>query len=213
MALRMLRRGHVATGAIAVLAIATVAAMIWTYVGPRRGRAQQPHLDDCRKPIMTRRCPTFSMTVLAVFVAGAAQAHEYRRGTLEIDHPWARSTPPVARNGAVYFEIRNAGSVSERLIAVSTPVAESADIHRTERDGDILRMRELVTVEIKPNDSVLFRPGGFHVMLNGLKAPLKAGTEIPLTLQFDKAGAIEIEVRIERSGPTHGPSAAPPHQH
>ena len=155
---------------------------------------------------MTRRVLTLSTAVAVALLATAASAHEYRRGKLEIDHPWARSTPPVAKNGAVYFEIRNTGVEPERLIGVSTPAAESAEIHRTERDGDILRMGELATVEIKPNDGVLFRPGGFHVMLNGLKAPLKAGTEIPLTLQFEKAGSVEIEVRVERA-PSHGPSA------
>ena len=81
--------------------------------------------------------------------------------SFEIDHPWARSTPPVAKNGAVYLEIRNTGVEPERLIGVSTPAAESAEIHRTERDGDILRMGELATVEIKPNDGVLFGRAAF----------------------------------------------------
>lgn len=150
---------------------------------------------------------------IAILLSTPVLAHEYRRGTLQIDHPWARATPPAAKNGAVYVEIRNTGSEPDRLLAVSTPAAEKAELHKTERDGEILRMREAPTVEIPPNDSALLQPGGLHIMLSGLKGALKAGTEFPLTLQFEKAGPIEVEIRIERSAPSHGGSSPQSHDH
>lgn len=163
---------------------------------------------------MTRRFLVFSMAVAVTLLAAAAPAHEYRRGALEIDHPWARATPPAAKNGAVYLEIRNTGAEPERLVRVSTPAAEKAELHRTEREGDVLRMRDMPVLVIPPNDSALLHPAGPHIMLTGLKAPLKAGTEFPITLHFEKIGPVEIEVRVERSAPTHGPSAAPSsHKH
>lgn len=154
---------------------------------------------------MRMKSVIWAAIVATVLTCGPLAAHEYRHGTLEIDHPWARSTPPAAKNGAAYLEVRNTGSEPDRLIAVSTPAAEKAELHRTERDGDILRMRETPILEIPAKDSALLHPGGLHIMLTGLKTPLKAGTEFPLTLRFEKAGPIEIEVRVERSTPSHGP--------
>jgi periplasmic copper chaperone A len=145
--------------------------------------------------------------VAMILVGGSAAAHEYRRETLEIDHPWARATPQAVKNGAVYLEIRNIAPEPDRLVAISTPAADKAELHKTEREGDILRMREAPMLDIPANDSVLLRPGGLHIMLTGLKAPLKAGTEFPLTLRFERAGPIEVEIRVERGTPSHGPSA------
>lgn len=157
---------------------------------------------------ITRCFVAFSMAVAVALLIGAGEAHEYRRGDLQIDHPWARALPPVARNGAVYLEIRNTGPKPDRLVAISTPAAESAELHRTQIDGGIARMGELATLEIKPGDSALLHPGGLHIMLNGLKMPLKAGTEFPLTLRFEKAGLVELEIRVERA-PTHAPAPSP----
>ena len=67
-------------------------------------------------------------------------------------------------------------------------------------------MREAPVLEIPANDSALLHPGGLHIMLTGLKAPLKAGTEFPLTLHFEKVGLVQIQVRVERTGPSHGPT-------
>jgi periplasmic copper chaperone A len=160
-------------------------------------------------PDYTVRCfVAFLMAVVGAFLIGVGEAHEYRRGDLQFDHPWARALPAVAKNGAVYLEIRNTGTAPDRLVAISTPAAESAELHRTQIDGGIARMGELATLEIKPGDSALLHPGGLHIMLNGLKLPLKAGTEFPLTLRFERAGLVELEIRVERA-PTHAPAPAP----
>lgn len=157
---------------------------------------------------ITRCFVALSMAVAVALPIGVGEAHEYRRGDLQIDHPWARALPPVAKNGAVYLEIRNTGTESDRLVSISTPAAESAELHRTQLDGGIVRMGELSVLEIKPNDSALLHPGGLHIMLNGLKKPLTAGTEFPLTLRFEKAGLVELEIRVERA-PSHAPSPPP----
>jgi hypothetical protein len=150
-----------------------------------------------------------STVITSALLISAAAAHEYRRGGLRIDHPWARSTPPLAKSGAVYVEIRNTGAEPDRLVGVSTPAAENAELHRTENEGSILKMSEVPVLVIAADDSALLHPGGLHIMLTGLKAPLQPDTEFPLTLRFEKAGPIEVAVRVERRAPAHGPSAAP----
>lgn len=152
-------------------------------------------------------CAIALSTVGAVaLMSAAAPAQEHHRSMLEIDHAWARATPPAAKIGAAYIEIRNTGPDPDRLLAVTTPVAEKAEVHKTERDGDILRMREIPVLEVLGNDKAFLQPGGLHIMLTGLKEPLRAGSEFPLTLRFEKAGPIEIEVRVERNAPSHDPS-------
>lgn len=147
--------------------------------------------------------------LIAIAIAGAAAAQEHRVGTLEIDQPWARATPPAAKTGAVYMEIRNTGAEPDRLVEIRSPVADRAEVHQTESESGIVRMRHVPALEIKPDGSALLRPGDIHIMLNGLKGPLQAGTEFPLTLQFERAGPVEIDVRVERSAPAHGPATAP----
>jgi copper(I)-binding protein len=136
--------------------------------------------------------------------ASVALAHGYKVGTLEIEHPWARALPAISKNGAAYLEIHNTGSEPDRLIGLSSPVAASAEIHATENDAGVLRMHEQDGLIIRPDDTVIFQPGGLHIMLNGLNRPLKAGETFPLTLRFEKAGSVELEIRIERAGPQPG---------
>jgi periplasmic copper chaperone A len=157
---------------------------------------------------MVHRAIGLSTAGAVALLAGAAPAQEHHRGMIEIDHAWARATPPAAKTGAAYIEIRNTGPDPDRVLAVTTPVAEKAEVHKTEREGDILRMREIFVLEVPGNDKALLQPGGLHIMLTGLKEPLRAGSEFPLTLRFEKAGPIEIEVHIERSTPSHDPSVS-----
>jgi periplasmic copper chaperone A len=115
----------------------------------------------------------------------------------------------MAKNGAVYVEIRNTGTEPDRLIGVSTSAAEKAELHRTAKEGEILTMSDVPALVIAPDDSALLHPGGLHITLTGLKAPLQAETEFPLILHFEKAGPVEVAVRVERRAPAHGPSATP----
>lgn len=152
------------------------------------------------------RAIALSAVGAVALLSAAATAQEHQRSVLEIDHAWARATPPAAKTGAAYIEIRNTGPDPDRVLAVTTPVAEKAEVHKTERDGDILRMREIPLLEIPGHDKALLQPGGLHIMLTGLREPLKVGSEFPLTLRFEKAGPIEIEVRVERNAPSQDSS-------
>ena len=131
-----------------------------------------------------------------------APAHDYRFGDIEIVHPWARATAAMAKTGAVYVTLANQGGEVDRLLGVATPRARKARLHGHIVADGIVKMRPVKAIEISPGEPAVLEPGGFHIMLMGLKAPLEAGTAFPLTLSFEKAGAIEVEVLVEKAGAT-----------
>lgn len=141
---------------------------------------------------------------LAVFVTallpGPAAAHEYEIGSVKIVHPWARATAGGSPNGAVYMTLSVAGSEADRLLAVSTPAAKRAQLHRTIMDDGVMKMRPVDAVEIAPGPPTVMQPGGLHVMLMGLAAPLEEGDLLPLTLTFEHAGTIEVEAIVLSAG-------------
>jgi len=118
---------------------------------------------------------------------------------IEIDHPWARATAGGSANGAVYLKIVNHGG-DDTLIAAATPAAGKAELHVSANENGVMTMRPLGEVAVKAGSTVEFKPNGMHVMLLGLKQPLKAGETFPLTLTFRKAGTIATAVKVEKPG-------------
>ena len=138
-----------------------------------------------------------------LLAARGALAHEYKVGDLEIGHPWARATSSMAPAGGAFLRITNKGTMPDRLVGASTPVAASAQIHETKMEGNVMRMRELDRgLEIAPGATATLAPGSYHIMMMGLKEPLKQGTRVPLTLQFEKAGKVDVELAVTAMGAT-----------
>lgn len=135
---------------------------------------------------------------LMLFYLPAAGAHEYQAGKLRIEHPWARATPPVATVGAAYLTIKNNGDEADALIGASSPeIAEHIEFHRHTQENGMMRMRPVAKVEIPPGGVAMLRPHGYHMMLFDLRRPLKPGDELPVTLTFERAGTIEVRVKVE----------------
>lgn len=146
------------------------------------------------------------LVVLAsLTTASGVEAQSAASSSISIERPWARATPSGARTGAVYVTIANHGAAADRLLGASTPVADKVQFHREIEDDGVMRMRELRTVDIGPGASFTFKPGGAHMMLFGLKHSLKEGEVLPLTLELEKAGKIDVQVRIAKA------AAAAPH--
>jgi copper(I)-binding protein len=144
---------------------------------------------------------------LAFAVPGVAQtgSGQTKPGpTIEIAHPFARATAVTAKTGAAYFTIVNAGASDDRLIAASSPIAEKSELHATIDDNGVMKMRPLVAIAVKAGERVELKPGGMHLMLTGLKAPLKVGQSFPLTLTFEKAGPVTVTVGVEKVGAASG---------
>ena len=146
--------------------------------------------------------------------AGAALAHGVQVGDLKIDHPFATPSLPGTSNGAAYLKaLENTGRSAERLVSATTPVADHVEIHTMAVDAKgVMRMREVDGIALAPNARVEMKPGaGMHLMLVGLKAPLKAGTSFPMTLRFERAGNVDVSVVVQAPKTGEAPMAS--HMH
>ena len=108
---------------------------------------------------------------------------------------WARASAGAATTGAVYVTLKG-GAQPDQLIAASTPVAATADVHETINDNGVMKMRPVRSVSIPAHVNLMFTPGGSHIMLAGLKQPLMAGQSFPLTLTFAHGAAVTVDVKV-----------------
>jgi len=113
---------------------------------------------------------------------------------------WARATPGAATNGAIYLTIVNNAPTVDRLLAISTPIAQRVEMHASVKDRDVVAMRPVAAVLIEPRQTVEFKPGGLHVMLIDLKQPLRQGDHFPITAIFDKAGPVAADGVVLSAG-------------
>ncbi|HEU4781597.1 MAG TPA: copper chaperone PCu(A)C [Steroidobacteraceae bacterium] len=130
-------------------------------------------------------------------LAVAAHAHQYSVGNLIIGHPWSRPTASGMPTGVAYLSITNNGSKRDTLISARTPAAARVEFHHTVIEAGMARMRPAATLVIGANTTVKAEPGGLHLMLVDLKTPLVAGTSVPLVLQFETAGEITVQLKVE----------------
>ena len=134
----------------------------------------------------------------ALTVSMLAHAQEVRLNDLQIENPYARATVANQPAGGAYVTIENKGKLADKLVGASSPVAKSVEIHTMTMDGNVMKMREVGQIEIKPSARIEMKPGeGYHLMLMGLRQPLKAGETFPLTLMFEKAGKTELKVKVQ----------------
>ena len=130
--------------------------------------------------------------------AAAARATE-----MEVVQPWARVTPG-SHTGAVYFTLHNGGAQPDRLMSGATPLARRAEMHSSIEENGVMRMEKIDAVEVNAGGSVPFQPSGMHVMLIGLDPSAAPGKTMPVTLHFEHAGDIQVNV------PILAPGAPPP---
>jgi periplasmic copper chaperone A len=135
-------------------------------------------------------------TLAAAALASALAALPALAGELAVTNAWSRATPPVAKVGVVYFTLRNETRKSDRLLKLSTPVAAKAEVHRTEVQDGIARMREVAVLHVEAGQTLEFEPGGMHVMLIGLREPLVGGRTYDLDLLFEVAGPRQVKVTV-----------------
>ena len=131
---------------------------------------------------------------------GAASADDFQLKMLRVSNAFARATPPGAKVTGAFMSIVNQGKDADRLVAASSPVAGVVEIHEMAMEGGVMKMRAVTGIDLKPGATLEMRPGGYHVMLEELKQPLKQGDQIPVLLTFEKAGTMEIKVKVEAMG-------------
>jgi copper(I)-binding protein len=134
-----------------------------------------------------------------------AQAEPYAAGPLSIHHPWSMELPPNAPAIAAYFTIENRGDSADRLLGVDSAVAGQAQLHEHVHADGLMKMQRVQAVEVPAGATVSFAPMAWHVMLLDLKdrSRLVVGQRFPLTLHFEKAGDVEVQVVVQKQGPDH----------
>jgi copper(I)-binding protein len=129
---------------------------------------------------------------------------------VEIENPWSRATAPGAKVAAGYVVLHNRSSSPERLLGATTPAARKVETHVTQRDGDIMRMREVKGYEIPAGGTLELKPGGAHLMFVDVRKPFSEGESIPVTLRFERSGEKKVDFRVGRGA---APAPAPAHKH
>ena len=138
----------------------------------------------------------------------------YKVGTLVIEAPWARATPGGAKVGGAYLKITNTGTEPDRLIGGSLSIAAAVEVHEMSMSDGVMKMRKLDKgLEIKPGQTLELKPGGYHIMFTELREGLKQGQPVKGTLQFEKAGSVEIEYSVAPIGAQSGDAAKKQHSH
>jgi periplasmic copper chaperone A len=138
-----------------------------------------------------------------------ARADDVKAGDLVISQTWSRATPKGAKTGGGYLTIENKGGAPDRLIGVSADVAGSVQVHEMSMEGGVMKMRPVEKgLTIEPGKTVKLAPGGYHLMMMDLKAPLKQGEKVPVTLEFERAGKVTVSLDVQGAG-AKGPTTTP----
>lgn len=157
------------------------------------------------KPFITA---AFAAAFALLPLTTPAGAHDFSAGDLRIGHPWSRATPPGAKVGGGYLKIENKGSTPDRLLAATVDRAGRIEIHEMTITDGVMRMRELPAgIAIAGGAAVELKPGGLHLMLMELGAPLRQGERLRGSLMFERAGKVELEFAVEAIGASGGPAA------
>jgi copper(I)-binding protein len=150
----------------------------------------------------------FSFAVAFALLAGAAQAQDKKAGDLQIGAPWARATPKGAKVGGGYLRITNTGTAPDRLTGGSSPASGTVEVHEMSMSGGVMKMRAVAGgLEIKPGETVELKPGGYHLMFMNLKQPFEQGHPVSATLNFEKAGKVDVQFSVGGMG-AQGPAGA-----
>jgi copper(I)-binding protein len=158
------------------------------------------------------KCIAVLVAALSLF-AGAASAENFSAGSLEIDNPWIRATPRGAGVAGAYMTVVNKGTEADRLMGGSIAGVSRFEVHRMVMDGNVAKMRPVEGgLEIKPGQSVALTGDPFHVMLIGFKQPFQQGQHLKGTLEFQKAGKVDVEFTVEPIG-AKAPSHSMPMEH
>jgi copper(I)-binding protein len=139
--------------------------------------------------------------VLAGLFAAPACAEDVKAGDLIITQAWSRATPSGAKVAGGYLTVENKGAAADRLLGGSGDVAGRVEIHEMAMDSGVMKMRPLDNgLDIAPGKTVKLAPGGYHLMLLDLKSQLKQGDKVPVTLQFEKAGKVQLTLDVQGVG-------------
>jgi copper(I)-binding protein len=145
--------------------------------------------------MIVKSCLLMACIGAGVFTSGALRAATPAPASVRVLNAWSRATAPGAAVGVAYFEIVNSGD-ADTLTGIESPVAGRVEMHSMSMNGAVMRMRPVASVQVPAGANISFEPGGLHVMLIDLKQPLQQDQRFPLTLLFEHAGRVRVEVLV-----------------
>lgn len=145
---------------------------------------------------MQRNLAAISLSLVLSMQALAGDAGMAKVGDVMIHDGWARASIGSAPNSAAYMTLMTSGDAGDKLLGASSPAAEAAELHTHLMENGIARMRPVEAIEVAPGEPTVLEPGGLHLMLMGLKGKLEEGDAMPLTLTFEKAGEVTLDIPI-----------------
>ncbi|MFC5586930.1 copper chaperone PCu(A)C [Nitratireductor kimnyeongensis] len=136
-----------------------------------------------------------------LFTAAPAFAGDYTLGKMEIDQPWTRATPPGAKAAGGFVTIMNDGEEDDQLIGAKAGFAGRVELHTMDMTDGVMKMRHLPDgIPVPAGETVSLAPGGLHIMFMDLRESLAEGGPVPVSLTFEKAGTIEVEMSVAKPG-------------
>lgn len=137
-----------------------------------------------------------AFAIVALLLSGLTSCTAEPAPKLSIQDPWARPAAMGVGTAAIYFTLVNDGSASDALVGASSDAAESASLHETQMEGGVMSMVPVLRIEIPAKGRTELEPGGFHMMLMGLKRDLNTGDTVSVTLRFEKSDEITVEAEV-----------------
>jgi len=139
-----------------------------------------------------------SAVMLTCGAVGFAGAADYTAGNIVVMDPWVRAMAPAAKVGGGYFSFSNHAGAPDRLVAVHSDVSDRIEIHEMHIENNVMKMRKLAGgLKIAAHDTVVLQPGGYHVMFFNPHKPFREGEHFKASLEFEKAGRLEVTFDVK----------------
>ena len=139
------------------------------------------------------------LSIALMAFAASIQAQEAKVGSIKIENAYVRATAPGQPAAGAFMKIDNSGA-ADQLLSASSPAAGEVQLHQMSMEGNVMKMGQVKDIAVPANGSVDLKPGGYHIMLMNIKAPLKAGETVPVKLKFAKAGEVEVKLPVNAVG-------------
>lgn len=143
---------------------------------------------------MKKHLSGLAATLLVSFGAWAGGAAD----SIVVHEPYVRLAPPNAPATGAFMVFRNTGDKEVKVVKAESPLAKATELHNHINDGGVMRMRPVQGIDIKPKGEAALKPGGLHIMLIDLKAPMKEGDLVPITLSFDDGSSKKVDAKVVR---------------
>jgi len=135
------------------------------------------------------------LSIALMAFAASIQAQEAKVGSIKIENAYVRATAPGQPAAGAFMKIDNSGA-ADQLLSASSPAAGEVQLHQMSMEGNVMKMGQVKDIAVPANGSVDLKPGGYHIMLMNIKAPLKVGETVPVKLKFAKAGEVEVKLPV-----------------